>query len=356
MSEPEGDETSGRQSPATAADDEALAAVVPKTDTDGVMAALRAECVYDADRSIGEWDEEHVAIPVTEPPTETPCTEVVRDLRTPRRRTLDDHLRERGWSDDEIGRAPGSWAVIGSVILVDASEAPRPEEIGEALLALHGEADTVLAREGIEGPHREPSGRVIAGAGDTRTVHREHGTAYALDLAEVMFSPGNKAERVRMGESVEPGERVLDAFAGVGYFALPMARAGADVTAVEHNPTAFRLLLENAASNDVTDRLHPYRADCREVAPTFAEEPVDRLVMGHYDAHEYLEDLLPALASGGIAHLHEATPAPLAPERPVERLETTATDAGRDVAVLATRRVKTHSEGVDHVVVDARVD
>jgi tRNA wybutosine-synthesizing protein 2 len=29
-------------------------------------------------------------------------------------------------------------------------------------------------------------------------------------------------------------------FAGIGYFTLPMARAGATVTAVEHNPTSFR--------------------------------------------------------------------------------------------------------------------
>jgi tRNA wybutosine-synthesizing protein 2 len=91
-----------------------------------------------------------------------------------------------------------------------------PEERREALLELHGEI--------------EP-------------VHVEHGTRYALDLSTVMFSPGNEAERARMGEIVESGERVFDAFAGVGYFALPMARAGAEVTAAELDPEAYRLLL-----------------------------------------------------------------------------------------------------------------
>ncbi len=95
--------------------------------------------------------------------------------------------------------------MLGSVVLVDIGDSPRPAEVGDALLALHGEAETVLARHGISGEHREPSVKVIAGDGDTETVHTEHGTRYAMDLAEVMFSPGNEAERARMGEIVSEG-------------------------------------------------------------------------------------------------------------------------------------------------------
>jgi tRNA G37 N-methylase Trm5 len=42
--------------------------------------------------------------------------------------------------------------------------------------------------------------------------------------------------------------------------------------------------------------------------------------------------------------------------RPIERLEAAAAEAGRSVRILDTRRVKSHSEGVAHVVVDARVE
>ncbi|MFW6435915.1 MAG: class I SAM-dependent methyltransferase family protein, partial [Halovenus sp.] len=121
---------------------------------------------------------------------------------------------------------------------------------------------------------------------------------------------------------------------------------------VERNPTAFQYLLENARLNDVTDRVHPYRADCRDVV---AGVSVDRVVMGYYDAHEYLDSALEALESGGIVHLHEATPEPLVFDRPIGRLEKTADEHDRSVAVLETRRVKTYSEGVEHVVIDARV-
>ncbi|AUG46135.1 SAM-dependent methyltransferase [Haloarcula taiwanensis] len=337
--------------------DQRLAAVVAKPRSQAAIKSLQAEGVYDDTRSITEWTADSVAVPVTAPPQETQFREVVRQVGERRLRTLDDHLRERGWTDAEIAAAPGSWAVLGSVVLVDIGDSPRPSEVGEALLALHGEAETVLARHGISGEHREPSVEVIAGDGDTETIHTEHGTRYAMDLAEVMFSPGNKAERARMGDVVAADERVLDMFAGIGYFTLPMARAGANVTAVERNPTAFRFLVENVMLNDVDERVHPYRADCREVIPGFAEEGrADRVVMGYYEAHEYLGSALDALAPGGVLHMHEATPDALVFDRPIERLEAAAAEADRAVEVLDTRRVKEYSEGVAHVVVDARVE
>ncbi len=332
-----------------------LSAVVAKPRTQAAIGSLRAEGVYDDSRSIRECGEGAVAIPVTDHPAETAVTEVVREEGEPRLRTLEDHLREAGWSDAELDRAPGSWAVVGSVVLVEMGDTPRPSEVGEALLALHGGADTVLARGGVEGQHREPSAEVVAGEGDTSTVHREHGVEYALDLAEVMFSPGNKAERARMGERASAGERVLDAFAGIGYFTLPMAGAGAHVTAIERNPDAFASLLENAARNGVTDRVEPYRADCRDVLDAYGGQPFDRAVLGYYEAHEYLPWVLPTVEPGGVVHVHEATPEALAPDRPVERLADAAAGCGRDTEVRETRTVKGYSEGVVHVVVDAHV-
>jgi tRNA wybutosine-synthesizing protein 2 len=336
-----------------------LAVVVTKPRAQEVIDSLREEGVYDPTRSVTAHDDRRVAVPVAAAPTETPVDEV-RSIDLPRReRGLEDRLAARGFTDAEMAAAPASWAVVGSVVLADFGDvaadggldADRREEVGEALLELHGEADTVLARGGVAGTRREPTGEVVAGSGETETVHVEHGTKYALDLSRVMFSPGNKAERARMGEVVEPGERVFDMFAGVGYFALPMARAGAEVTAAEINPESYRLLVENAMLNGVSARIRAVLGDCRDVETT-----ADRVVMGYYETHDFLDSALAALVSGGTLHLHEATPDPLFPERPVERLESAAREAGRTVDVADARVVKDHSAGVVHGVVDARVD
>ncbi|QRV16844.1 class I SAM-dependent methyltransferase family protein [Haloterrigena salifodinae] len=391
--------------------DAPLAAIVEKPRAETAIESLRAEGVYDDSRKVreargrggatpsetrvardSESPSDHasgsetredgsdkVALPVTEPPAETRVIEVVRQLEPePRSPDLEDLLADRGWTDTQLEAAPGSWAVIGSVILVTVPEGcPDEAELGEALLELHGEADSVLADEGIAndgaaGTYREPRTRLIAGERDTDTIHTEHGTRYGLDPAKVMFSPGNQAERARMGELGSAAEHVFDMFAGIGYFTLPMARAGARVTATEINPTAFRYLLENAVLNDVGDRVDAYMTDCRELA---AELEADRVVMGYYgsggsdgsdengddstrtdEAHEFLPDALEALVPGGVVHYHEATPESRLWDRPLERLAAAGKAAGREFEVLEKRRVKSHSAGVAHVVVDVRFE
>ncbi|MFB6070675.1 MAG: class I SAM-dependent methyltransferase family protein [Halanaeroarchaeum sp.] len=337
----------------------ALAALVPKPEAEAAIEALREEGVYDGERRVHEHDADHVAIPVTAAPVETTVAAVVD--REPDYRTagLESLLRDRGFATAEIERAPNSWAVIGDVILVAFGDCERREAVGEALLSLHGEADTVLARHGVAGETRQPDVEVVAGSGDTETVHHEHGTAYALDLSRVVFAPGNKAERARMGEVVAADERVLDMFAGIGYFALPMARAGARVTAVEKNPEAFRYLAENASLNGVDDRVELVLGDCRDVVETRAaagDPAFDRVVMGYYDAHEYLDAALTAVAAGGTLHVHAATPEAELWERPLGRVRAAADRAGREASVEARRTVKTHSEGVRHVVLDLAVE
>ncbi|AXR80132.1 class I SAM-dependent methyltransferase [Natrarchaeobaculum sulfurireducens] len=383
-----------------------LAVVVEKAHTETAIESLRSEGVYDDSRRVRAVSEatpletqtaqnqgdvtDRIALPVTEPPTETRVLEVIRQVDPDyRSRDLEDLLVDRGWSDADLESAPGSWAVIGSVILVRLpADCPDETEVAEALLDLHGEADSVLADEGIEndgtsGTYREPRTRLLAGDPDTETIHTEHGTRYGLDPAAVMFSPGNQAERARMGAVVNEGERVFDMFAGIGYFTLPMARAGASVTATELNPTAFRYLLENAVLNDVSDRVDAYMTDCRALT---GDLEVDRIVMGYYgssnsaggdagsvesddeeaaaadhgtrtnEANEFLPDALEALSPGGIVHYHEATPESCGWDRPLERLEAATAAVDRELTVLEKRRVKSHSAGVSHVVVDARFD
>lgn len=327
-----------------------LAALVEKSRAEAALTALRSEGVYDDERGVQAHDADRVALPVTGRPVETTVDRLVRVSLPTRGHDLESMLRDRGWGGDRLRQVPSSWAVIGSVLLIDLDGVPDPADVGEALLDLHDVADTVLDWRGARGPERRPDVRVVAGTGDTETVHVEHGTSYALDLSAVMFSPGNKAERARMGQVVEADEQILDMFAGIGYFALPMARAGANVIAVERNPTAYRYLVENAVLNDVENRLTAYLSDCRQVEAT-----ADRVVLGHFDAHRYLDVALAAVEPGGILHVHAATPEAELPDRPINRMAAAAAKADRSLEDVTLRDVKGYSPGVRHVVVDVTV-
>ena len=323
-----------------------LVAVVEKQDVDTVIAAVKESGTYDSNRHIREADASTLEIPITS--RNAPVDRVTLQDNPPWRvRDLEDYLRVRGASDAVIEAAPASWAVIGDLILVT-----RPSEygteIGEALLELHNNATTVLATDQIVGEHRQPTVRVIAGKPQTRTVHREHGTAYELDLSEVMFSPGNVRERTRMGDRVSPEETVFDMFAGIGYFTLPMARAGATVIATERNPASFRYLQRNLARNGVRSVVSAYRMDCRALRPR-----VDRVVMGHFDAYRYLDTAIAAVRPGGTIHLHGlgVTDSPWQELR--EQLVRAAGE--RPVQITDKRVVKSHSPGLDHIVLDATI-
>lgn len=340
-----------------------LAAVVRKDRVDPVLAALREEGVYDTDRCIREHDAETVEIPIVTPPESTEVLDVVPGAPTHRSRGLRSRLRRRGFDEATIDDAPTSWDVIGDVVIAnfDGLSQNRVEPVARILAEMHG-ASTVVHRLDIAGEHRIPEIEVIVG-GPTMTEHVEDGIRYALDTNAVMFSTGNQDERRRMGRVVDAGEAVLDLFAGIGYFTLPMASGGALVRAVERNPRAYEFLLDNVGRNEVRTRVSPVCGDCRHIVtddrwprrmadgsitPETLERP-DRIVMGHFDAPDYLDVAMDVVADGGVVHLHALSGRAPRLEATIDR-EVEA--AERPVRTRERRRVKSYAAGIDHVVID----
>ena len=204
----------------------------------------------------------------------------------------------------------------------------------------------------IKGQQREPEVEVILGEG-TETIHRENHCFYKLDVARIMWSKGNTTERKRMGQIVRPGETVVDLFAGIGYFTIPMAvhARPEKIYAVEINPVAHGYLAENVKLNHVQGVVEPILGDCRDVAP---RNVADRVLMGYIgNTEEYLDVALEVIRDEGIIHYHESVPDKLKYIRPAERIREAAN--GFEVEVLNQRIIKKYSPGVYHMVVDAQV-
>jgi tRNA wybutosine-synthesizing protein 2 len=230
----------------------------------------------------------------------------------------------------------------------------RAAEIGEILLQLRG-IRTVAVRTGaITGRERRPKIRVVAGESQTETVHREYGCKFKLDVALVMFARGNIYERGRVAKLVRPGEVVVDMFAGVGQFTLPIAKNVKPkmVYAIELNPVAFGYLEENVKLNRVGHVVKPLLGDCAKVAPRGV---ADRVIMGIlHVTHRYLSLAFEVLKpGGGMIHYHESVPSKIGFRRPVNRVQKAA--GGRGIRVLKARVVKRYSPGVNHVVIDVKV-
>lgn len=237
--------------------------------------------------------------------------------------------------------------VIGDILVVK-----KDMENPETLLDLPG-VNRVVKLGKIKGFKREPEVKVLIGEG-TETIHRENHCIFKLDVSKIMWSKGNTTERKRIAELVEADETVVDLFAGIGYFSIPIAVHSPvkKVYSIEINPTAYHYLEENIRLNKVTEKIKSIHGDCREVAP---KGVADRVLMGYIGyTHRYLDFAIGALKEeGGIIHYHESVPDKLKFIRPVERIKKAA--EGRQVEVLNKKIIKTYSPGVFHVVVDAKI-
>lgn len=189
--------------------------------------------------------------------------------------------------------------------------------------------------------------------------HVENGIVYSFDAARCMFSSGNVSEKLRMARQDCRGQTVVDMFAGIGYFTLPIIiKAGAErVYACEWNPHAVEGLRSGLELNGVSHRCTVVEGDNRVVAP---QGVADRVLMGLIPTSEgSWEAGVRALRvhRGGILHVHENVNDDRL-EDWVEylkgRLEAIACEQGRDwcIEVMHVEKVKWYAPHVRHVVAD----
>lgn len=251
-------------------------------------------------------------------------------------------------------KLPRRWELIGDVLVLklDPLLGEYDQDIAKAYARVLGAKSVLEDVRGIGGEFREPRFRLILGS-ETTTVHKENGVLFKLDVMRVMFSSGNIHERIRMARMCESDETVVDMFAGIGYFSLPIAvhSKPRKVYGCEINTAAFSYLEENIRLNRVHD-VEPLLGDCKDVAP---EGVADRVIMGYLWGKEYLGKAMRVVGEKGIIHYHEACHKDEMAERPVRILKEEAHEEGRRVENAVVRRIKSYSPNVYHVVVDAEI-
>ena len=272
-----------------------------------------------------------------------------------RPRDLHNEIRERlKAAGIPLAHAPRRWERIGDILVLrlPSEGQSQARTIAKILGTVLGARTVVQARSGIHGPLRVPDVQVLWGNG-TETVHIEGGVRYAMDVARVMFSSGNLAERVGIADRVRPGAIVVDLFAGIGYFSLPIAVRGRAETVYgcELNPVSFRYLVENVRLNRAAN-LVPLLGDCRAVAPRGI---ADWVIMGHFDARDYLDVGFDALRGNGTIVYHELCPKEQYPDAMTQRLAAAARAHWMNVHAIHTRIVKSYAPGIVHSAAQVEV-
>ena len=97
----------------------------------------------------------------------------------------------------------------------------------------------------------------------------DHGVLFGFDATKVMFSSGNITERRRIGSIQMGGEVIVDAYAGMGYYTLHMAkRSQAKVIhACELNPNSIKGLKWARDANALGEKIVIHEGDNDETLP-----------------------------------------------------------------------------------------
>ncbi len=246
---------------------------------------------------------------------------------------------------------PDNWEMIGDVLFIKLPDEllEHKKHIAEVYSKVLN-AKTVMLQGSIEGAKREPIVKKIYGD-ETETVHVENCVKYKLDTSQLMFSSGNIDERIRMAEEVEESDTVLDMFAGIGYFTLPMAVHGnpKQIYSLEINPTAFRYLEENIRLNEVEDIVEAWHGDNRD----FSLVGADRVVMGYlHETWNFLGKAVDFLESDGVIHYHTRSLDKKYPEDVKEELEE---NISQSFEIADIKKIKSYAPHVFHVVADVEV-
>jgi tRNA wybutosine-synthesizing protein 2 len=258
-----------------------------------------------------------------------------------------------------LSKIPNKWEKVGDILTIGLSTEfnDYKEFIGKNYAKVLGCKTVLNAIGGIEGEFRKPVVEIIYGQKNTTTIHKENGIKFKLDPQKIMFSSGNMKERIRMAKISNKKETVIDLFAGIGYFTLPVAVycQPKKIFACEKNKTAFNFLCENIVLNNVTSVVQPLKGDNRVIAP---KNIANRVVMGYINkTYNFLPTAIDCLKDNiGIIHYHDIYPEEVVPERPMKIVDREVKKKKCRFKLLKYKKVKSYAPGISHFVFDIKID
>ncbi len=236
--------------------------------------------------------------------------------------------------------------------------------IGEAVMEINRHVKAVYAQTGaVQGTYRLKSFEHIAGEPMVKTIHREYGCRYLVDIEKTYFSPRLSEERRRIAQLVQSHEVVVNMFAGVGPFSILIAKMHPEVKvySIDLNPEAIELHKVNCRLNKVEDRVFPIEGDAREILDGELKTTADRVLMPLPQiALECLNAALTALKKRGMIHVYLHCPYEKDMEealaKGVESVQNKLREFKVEVQYVSSHRVREVGTRILQICVDTKVD
>ena len=274
---------------------------------------------------------------------------------------------ESDTKNEILDKVPKRWERYGELILFPKNSFSGYNEVG----ILPQEFWEVIARalnvkslgiQGeIRGDYRETGAFLVLGE-NANVRHIENKIIYSFNATKCMFSSGNVSERIRVAKFDCKDEVILDLYAGIGYYTLPLLAYTncKHVHSCEWNNEALSSLLENLSLNKVSERCTVHFGDNNLILQSSELiGNVDRVFLGLLPSSKAGWKLaLQSLKNGGgMIHLHGNSPGKKELEwanEVINELSVMADRIGRNwkISLQHLEKVKWYSPHVRHVVLD----
>lgn len=277
-----------------------------------------------------------------------------------------DLLKEKlkGKIDLDLDKLPTGFQRIGDVIIInlDKSFYDNKKDIGNAILEIFKVRSVCNKFGEIKGEFREPQIEVIAGSDNTVVTNIENGVKYKFDIGKIMFAKGNLNERARYPKIVKKGEIVIDMFAGIGYFSLPIAKLSnaEKIYSIELNPVSFNFFKENIKLNNVSN-IEAIHGDNRIIIDKLVEEGIkaDRVLMGYLPPpKEFLPWAFKIINKNGFLHYEDILTVGKEveeSEKVMKMISNIAENYGFKIELINLQDVKSYGPKKHHYVFDILV-
>ncbi|MGF3554639.1 MAG: class I SAM-dependent methyltransferase [Thermoplasmatota archaeon] len=211
--------------------------------------------------------------------------------------------------EDVFKNLPRSFDIIGDIILIrlDKSLHSYKKEIGLTLLETIKKAKVVCTIEPVKGELRTRKLEIIAGEKRTKTIHKEHGLTFEVDVKKTYFSPRLANERKRIANLVKKDEVVVDMFTGVAPFSIMIAKYSNPkiIYALDKNPYAIKYAKINVKKNKVLEKIQLIKADAKN-SYKFVEEKANRIIMNlPFSAYKFFKHALDVSGNKCVIHYYD---------------------------------------------------